>query len=176
MYIWHYNFIADIWCSAAGNSTSTSPAISRGRRWQTWHCGSFHSSVGTALLHNRSHHFRWGWEVGCPWHPWPPLLNPSLHLFITAAPCSTRGDILERNMWEVEMLAQKLGNISSCIAQENLKPHSPVSADANVPGRTGRNCGLPISQLSQWHPWAIGSQNYLCCLLRFVEEHSKHET
>lgn len=36
------------------------------------------------------------------------------------------------------MLAQKLGNTSSCISQENLNPHAAVSAGANVPYRTGR--------------------------------------
>lgn len=74
------------------------------------------------------------------------------------------------------MLSQKLGNTSSCLAQENLKPHAPVSAGANVPGRTGRNCGMSISHLSQGHPWAVWCLSYFCCLLRFVEEHNKHET
>ena len=106
MCVWHYILSSSrSWylIISSGNSISTSPAIFWGRMLKTWHCGSFHSSVGTAptgiCCYTPDPHVFWqGQEEGGLWHPLPPLLNSSLHLFVTNAQQSAV--ILEVMFWE----------------------------------------------------------------------------
>lgn len=94
--------------------------------WQLPQCG--HSSDGDMLLHTRCASLPTGMKAERLWHPYLPLLNPCLHLYIINDQQSTV--ILEVAFWEGTYKRVRCWHESLetfCIAQAKLWGRLPWS-------------------------------------------------